>query len=353
MQGMMVGSAFIVSRPSCTALRVKECLFLLVKAIEAKTIARFPCFLLSLRTLLPLHCRPLCYNNPEAIRHSEAKDSPGDFMLRQPAVAGYFYQGTSSRLRDQVEHFLVPGKTRVRARGIISPHAGLVYSGAVAGAVYSRIVIPETAILIGPNHTGLGAPVSIMAEGRWMTPLGQVPVDEGLASSIRSRSRRVQDDSLAHLREHSLEVQLPFLQHLRDDVRIVPIQMLDTRLETCTDLGNAVAGAVSEREAGSEGDASRVLIVASTDMSHYISAKEAKERDRHALDRILALDPEGLFTVVRDEHITMCGYGPVVAMLKACKALGASRAELIKYANSGEVSGDYEQVVGYAGVVVY
>jgi AmmeMemoRadiSam system protein B len=274
-------------------------------------------------------------------------------MLRQAAVAGYFYQATPSRLRDQVERFLVHEKNKIRARGVVVPHAGFVYSGSVAGAVYSRIELPGTVILIGPNHTGLGAPVSIMADGQWMTPLGTVSVDAKLAAAVKFRSRRVQDDTVAHLREHSLEVQLPFLQHLREDVRIVPIQMLDTRLETCVDLGNAVAGAIREWEQGSADAGPGVLIVASSDMSHYVSANEAKERDHLALDRILALDPQGLHTVVRDEHITMCGFGPVVAMLTACKVLGAAKAKLIKYANSGEVSGDFEQVVGYAGVVVF
>ncbi len=267
-------------------------------------------------------------------------------MLRQPAVAGYFYQGSPSRLRDQVEHFMAKGGEKVRALGILSPHAGLVYSGAVAGAVYSRIELPGTIVLIGPNHTGMGAPVSIMAAGQWMTPFGTLSIDEALSGAVRARCRRVQDDMIAHLREHSLEVQLPFIQYLKEDVRIVPIQMMDTRLETCIELGEAVAGAVRERGGG-------VLVVASSDMSHYISADEAKKKDRKAIDRILQLDARGLYATVRDEDISMCGYGPAVAMLTACKALGATKAELVKYATSGDVSGDYDQVVGYAGVVVY
>ncbi len=266
-------------------------------------------------------------------------------MLRQPAVAGYFYQGSTSRLKDQVDHFLVRGCEKIRALGILSPHAGLVYSGAVAGAVYSRIELPGTIVLIGPNHTGLGAPVSLMASGEWQTPLGTVPIDEALADAVRSRSRLVQDDTLAHLREHSLEVQLPFIQCLKKDFRIVPVQMMDTRLETCLELGDAVAGAIRERGGG-------VLIVASSDMSHYISADEAAKKDRKAIDRILDLDARGLYTTVQDENISMCGFGPAVAMLTACKALGATKAELVKYATSGEVSGDYNQVVGYAGMVV-
>jgi len=268
-------------------------------------------------------------------------------MNRQAAVAGYFYQGSYSGLRDQVERFLVPGAKKIKALGIVSPHAGLVYSGSVAGAVYSSIELPGTFILIGPNHTGLGEPVSLMAKGEWETPLGTVRIDEGLAAAILSRSRLVREDTLAHLKEHSLEVQLPFIQFLKKEFMIVPIQMMDTRLETCLALGNAVAEAVREqaKETG-------VLIVASSDMSHYISAEAAKKKDHKAIERILDLDAQGLYYTVRDEDITMCGYGPTVAMLTACKALGAKKAELIKYTNSGEVSGDYDQVVGYAGIVV-
>jgi MEMO1 family protein len=268
-------------------------------------------------------------------------------MNRQAAVAGYFYKGSYSALMDQVERFLVPRAKKIKALGIVSPHAGLVYSGSVAGAVYSSIELPGTFILIGPNHTGLGAPVSLMAKGEWETPLGTVRIDEGLAAAILSRSRLVREDTLAHLKEHSLEVQLPFIQYLKKEFMIVPIQMMDTRLETCLALGNAVAEAVREqaKETG-------VLIVASSDMSHYISAEAAKKKDHKAIQRILDLDAQGLYYTVRDEDITMCGYGPAVAMLTACKALGAKKAELIKYTNSGEVSGDHDQVVGYAGIVV-
>src|SRR5512142_3316361 len=149
-------------------------------------------------------------------------------MLRHPAVAGQFYKGSPDALKKQVEAFIDAGAGRKKAFGIVSPHAGLIYSGSVAGAVYSSIELPDTFILIGPNHTGLGAPVSLMSEGSWDTPLGSVPIDSALAGSILSGSRRIQEDALAHLQEHSLEVQLPFIQCLRSDFRIVPIQMLDT-----------------------------------------------------------------------------------------------------------------------------
>ena len=254
---------------------------------------------------------------------------------------------TAVRSTGQGKRLAIEADFALDQTGIVSPHAGLMYSGSVAGAVYSSIELPDTFVLIGPNHTGLGAPVSLMTKGEWETPLGRVRIDEELAARILAGSRLISEDPLAHLREHSLEVQLPFIQYFKKDFTIVPIQMMDTRLETCVALGTAVAEAVRER-----GKEPGVLIVASSDMSHYVPAETAKQKDHRAIKRILDLDEAGLYRTVRDEGITMCGYGPAVAMLAACKALGATRAELIKYTNSGEVSGDYDQVVGYAGVVV-
>ncbi len=289
-------------------------------------------------------------------------------MRRNPTVAGHFYRGTAEALKEQVRQFIAPATDKVKALGILSPHAGLIYSGPVAGAVYSKIVLPDTFVLIGPNHTGLGASISLMSEGVWDTPLGSVEIDTALARSILSRSPRIHEDALAHIHEHSLEVQLPFIQYFKKDFKIVPIQMLDTRLETCIELGRAVAEAIKEcREQRAEGkektdDESAlrtphsairdILIVASSDMSHYESAATAKEKDFKAISNILNLDPEGLYRAVKEYEITMCGYGPAVSMLVACKTLGASKAELIRYSNSGDVSGDYDQVVGYAGVIV-
>ncbi len=274
-------------------------------------------------------------------------------MLRQAAVAGYFYKGSPEALTKQVADFILPDAQRKRAIGVVVPHAGLIYSGSVAGAVYSSIELPDIVILIGPNHTGLGAPVSLMTNGSWETPLGTVAIDEALAASILSKSTRIKEDTLAHLREHSLEVQLPFIQYFKNDIRIVPIQMLDTRFETCLEVGRAVGEALRElRAQTTHGMSKNVLIVASSDMSHYEQATIAKEKDSKAIQQILSLDPEGLFRTVKQFGITMCGYGPATAMLSASKMLGATKAELIKYANSGEVSGDYEQVVGYAGIII-
>ena len=273
-------------------------------------------------------------------------------MLRHPAVAGRFYKGSPDELKKQVEAFIDIAAGRRKAIGILSPHAGLIYSGSVAGAVYSRVELPGTFVLIGPNHTGLGAPVSLMTKGNWETPLGTVMIDEALAAAILSRSPRIREDTLAHLHEHSLEVQLPFIQYFKSDFKIVPIQMLDTRLETCLEVGRAVGEAIGDARRGTKDEGQGVLIVASSDMSHYENASVAREKDLKAIEKILTLDPVGLHRTVKDNNITMCGYGPAAAMLVASRMLGAEQAELIKYTNSGEVSGDYEQVVGYAGIVI-
>ena len=178
-------------------------------------------------------------------------------MIRQPAVAGHFYRGTAEALRQQVRECIIPAE-KMKALGVLSPHAGLMYSGRVAGAVYSSVDLPDTFVLIGPNHTGLGAPVSIMLEGAWETPLGVVEIDGPLARSILSRSPRIHEDSLAHLREHSLEVQLPFIQYFKKEFKIVPIQMLDVRLDTCLEVGRAVAEAIKEKAEGRKARGTRI-----------------------------------------------------------------------------------------------
>jgi AmmeMemoRadiSam system protein B len=211
---------------------------------------------------------------------------------------------------------------------------------------------PDIFILIGPNHTGLGASVSDVPRA-----VGNAARYGGYLRATRCRnsqkSAHIHEDTLAHLREHSLEVQLPY-PVFQACFQIVPLQMLDTTLTTCLEVGQAIAAAIKElgpQGAKRESEDHDVLIVASSEMSHYERAATAKDKDSKAIQQILNLDPLGLYRTVRDNGITMCGYGPAVSMLAACNALGASRAELIKYANSGDVSGDYEQVVGY-GIVI-
>ncbi|HLC16481.1 MAG TPA: AmmeMemoRadiSam system protein B [Thermodesulfovibrionia bacterium] len=265
--------------------------------------------------------------------------------LRKPAVAGQFYSGTSSALLKQVAGYVNETQEKEQVKAIISPHAGLMYSGSVAGSVYSRIAMPDTFILIGPNHTGLGKHVSMMTSGAWEIPTGLVTIDTELAERIFTLSSEFSKDDEAHYYEHSLEVQLPFIRYFSENVKIVPITMFTTSLKDCQRVGESLAKAVSQTPYP-------VVIAASSDMSHYVSDTVAREKDKKAIERILSLDPEGLFNDVRQYGISMCGYGPSTAMLYAAKALGATHAELVKYMTSGDVSGDYSHVVGYAGIIV-
>ncbi len=266
-------------------------------------------------------------------------------MVRKPAMAGKFYPVSPDAINKQIKEFEVVVKEKINCLGVVSPHAGYIYSGAVAGAVYSNINIPEDVIIIGPNHTGLGEMVSLMASGEWEMPTGRVKINNVLANDIISNSRYIKDDSAGHLHEHSLEVQIPFIQYFRRKFNIVPITIMTLDYELCEDIGMAVAKAIKKINKS-------VLIVASTDMTHYESQDSANLKDRKAIDQILKLDPKGLFETVITKNISMCGIVPTTAMLIACNSLGANEAKLIKYMTSGDVSGDYDQVVGYAGIII-
>lgn len=266
-------------------------------------------------------------------------------MKRNPAVAGQFYHGTVERLKEQVAQYIRADTPKESAIGIMSPHAGLIYSGSVAGEVFSSIKMPQTFIMLGPNHTGLGPDISLMDAGEWVIPTGLFRIDSKLASKIALKSGRVSRDAQAHIFEHSLEVQLPFIAYFSTDIKIVPIALLSASYADCLDLARAIAEAVRDADYP-------VVILASSDMSHYLPEKQARRKDAMAIEKILALDPEGLYETVRKERISMCGYLPATVMLAASKLLGADSARLIKYATSGEVSGDFDSVVGYAGIVV-
>jgi len=270
-------------------------------------------------------------------------------MIRSPAVAGTFYPESAADLRAQVTSCTIEDEKaraeRIRAIGVLVPHAGLIYSGPVAGKVYSRVLIPEVIVLLGPNHTGLGTDVSVFADGIWRMPMGDIAVESDLARSIIGRSPEAREDYGAHRGEHSLEVQIPFLQYFRSDVTIVPIIMRSTRLETCRAIGRAVAEAVTSYPKS-------VLLVASSDMTHFETDRLARDKDRLAIERVLDLDPEGLHDIVHRERISMCGFAPTVAMLFAARTLGAAATQWISYATSGDVSGDYDRVVGYAGIAI-
>jgi hypothetical protein len=266
-------------------------------------------------------------------------------LKRSPAVAGQFYYGSASKLAEQVEQYIDRNAGKEKAIGIVSPHAGLIYSGSVAGAVFSAIEFPETFVLLGPNHTGLGSQISIMESGQWEIPTGTFEIDEKIAYKIAMNVPFVTKDARGHMFEHSLEVQLPFISCFSGNAKIVPISILTATLDECRLLGEGIAKAVN-------GAGYSVVLVASSDMSHYVPDSLARKKDDKAIKRILDLDPVGLYETVTKEKISMCGYLPVTTMLFAAKALGAQSAKLVKYTTSGEVSGDYERVVGYAGIAV-
>jgi MEMO1 family protein len=273
--------------------------------------------------------------------------------VRQPAVAGRFYPANAQHLRAEVETYITAPasasgepEAKIRAFGCVVPHAGYVYSGHVAGAVYGRLDLPRRYVILCPNHTGMGEPLAVMSEGLWHTPLGDASIDEKLAGQLKAKLPLLSEDQAAHRYEHALEVQLPFLQVLAPGFRFVPITVGTSNFDVLSALGTVIGHVALEAD-------ERVLVIASSDMNHYESDSVTRVKDRRAIDQLLALDPQGLYDVVHKGDISMCGYGPAVVMLTAARKMGATQAELIRYATSGDVSGDRDMVVGYAGVGVY
>ncbi len=267
-------------------------------------------------------------------------------VVRHAAVAGRFYPGDPDDLRAEARSYLEQAnQAPIHALGCIAPHAGYMYSGHVAGAVFARVEVPPRCIVLCPNHTGMGRALAVMSEGAWQTPLGDVPIDSELAAALKRSVHVLSEDSAAHRAEHAVEVELPFLLLRQPKLSFVPIALGTSQFEVLEQLGIALAEVIS-------GQPDRVLIVASSDMNHYESDAATRVKDHRAIERILTLDPRGLFDVVTQQQISMCGFGPAVAMLTAARQLGAKSAELVKYATSGDISGDRNMVVGYAGIVV-
>ena len=267
--------------------------------------------------------------------------------VRGATHAGSWYEGVASELRKRLAGWMsaTSADDGVDAVGIMAPHAGYIYSGEVAARVYDAVKIPETALILNPNHRGTGAAFALYPDGEWETPLGSVPIDTEFNRLLLEHCSSVDEDERAHIYEHSGELQVPFLRFRREDVRISVICMSRDELGALKGLGEGIAESIKEK--GGE-----VLIVASSDMTHYEPHREAERKDRLALSRIEALDAEGLYETVYRERISMCGVAPVVTMLFAAKELGAKSARLLLYRTSGEVTGDYDAVVGYAAVVV-
>jgi len=266
-------------------------------------------------------------------------------MIRKPIVAGQFYPGSPDQLRAMIESMVDEKAAKEEVIGLVSPHAGYIYSGPVAGATISRIKFKDAFIIMCPNHTGSGKPLSIMTEGVWETPLGEVEIDSELGKKILAVSGYLQEDHIAHQYEHSIEVQLPFLQYFKSDIKLVPIVLAHAGGAIYKEIGKGIAKAIKELN-------KEVVIIASSDMTHYEPQESARRKDTQAIEAILDLNEDELLKRVQELNISMCGYGPVVSLISAAKELGAKEAELVRYQTSGDTTGDYGAVVGYAGIII-
>ncbi|MFQ5909296.1 MAG: MEMO1 family protein [Thermoplasmata archaeon] len=269
--------------------------------------------------------------------------------MRYPAVAGQFYSSTEEALSEEIDSCyrspLGPGelpqlgKGPRSIRGLVVPHAGYIFSGPVAAHAYSALAkdgFPKTFIIIGPNHGGMGSPVALTTQD-FLTPLGEVEVNKEVAGELVKKG--VADDILAHRYEHSVEVQLPFLQHISKDFDFVPVCMMDQEYRTAKELGELLVDVISGRD---------VVVIASTDFSHYVPQNVAQSKDNEVIQRILGLDPQGMNKTRVKHSVSMCGYGPVMATLVAARG---TNAELLRYATSGDVR-PMQEVVGYGAVVI-
>jgi len=267
-------------------------------------------------------------------------------MLRPPAVAGRFYPSDSRELTTLVRQYSQPDPQHeaIPVKACLVPRAGYMCSGRVAGAVFARVAFPPQVIVLGVRHYPRGEQAAILSSGAWRTPLGDAPIDEALAGELRRECPLLREDSVAHSTEHSLEVQVPFLQVLTPGFSFVPVALGTVQFESLVNVGEALARVLKNAKES-------VLLLTTSDLNHYEDDATTRMKDRKAIDQLLALDARGLYDTCRNEEISMCGLGPAVAMLTALWALGAKKAELVKYATSGDVSGDCSQVVGYAGMV--
>jgi len=267
-------------------------------------------------------------------------------MLRLPAVAGRFYPSDPAELKTLIHRYVVTdsAKPPISVKACLVPHAGYVYSGHVAGAVFARITFPGKIIVLGVRHYPRGEPAAILSSGAWRTPLGDARIDEELAEALKKACPLLREDSFAHSAEHSLEVQLPFLQVLAAEFTFVPVALGTVQFDSLVEVGEAIGRVLRDSKEG-------VLLLTTSDLNHYEEDATTRVKDGKAIDQLLALNPRGLYDTCRNENISMCGLGPAVAMMTALNALGAKKPELVKYATSADVSGDRSAVVGYAGMI--
>lgn len=265
-------------------------------------------------------------------------------MIRKPAVAGMFYPAEKQTLTQELQRCTEEIADKEPCIGALCPHAGYMFSGRVAGELYSQISIPRTVIILAPNHRGPVVPFALSTADAWQTPLGDASVDQELAAAIQQEFPGLTPDDRPHEQEHAAEVQVPFIQFLQPEAKIIPILISEHDSEELIGLGKAIAKCV---------DKSNALIVASSDMTHFEDAGTAKKQDESALEKLLALDARGLHQTIVNNRISMCGFGPAVSMLAATEELGATKGELVRYANSGDVTGDFSSVVGYASARIF
>lgn len=265
-------------------------------------------------------------------------------MIRHAAFAGSFYPADPATLSAQLERMLPQAASPRAVSGIVVPHAGYIYSGQIAGAVLAQIHIPAKVILIGPNHTGSGTAFSVSNATAWQTPLGNIPVAQQLREQLLESIDYLEADNRAHSHEHSLEVVLPFLRHLRPDVEILPLTLACAGLDDALKLGNDLAAIADEND--------DILLLASSDMNHFSSAVEGEKLDRLAIEAMLAYAPQELYRIVRQNGISMCGLLPAIVVMQAAQKLGAQSCRLVEYGHSGQVNGDNSRVVGYAGLIL-
>ena len=267
-------------------------------------------------------------------------------MVRKSTVNANFYRGTKAILTEELGKYVPSVETKKKVIGLISPHAGYIFSGGCAGKGFAAVEVPGVVIILGVNHYGFGHPFAVDGHDSWKTPLGEAEVHKELREKLVKDSEIFGVDSNASIKEHSLEVQVPFIQYINPEAKILPITVAAGDVQRLMTAGKEIAALIKDNP----GD---ILIVASTDMSHYISADRAREKDKKAIDKILELDPEGLYNTVLMERISMCGAAPTTIMLSAALDLGAKKAEVIDYTNSGKVMGDYNRVVAYLSMIVY
>lgn len=267
-------------------------------------------------------------------------------MLRLPAVSGRFYPSNPNELRAFVSQYTSAEhkQAATKAKACLVPHAGYMYSGHVAGAVYGRIETPKKILILGVRHYPKGENVAILSKGAWRTPLGDAPIDEPLAEALKAACPALREDSVAHSSEHSLEVQIPFLQALRPEFTFVPVALGTVRFEELVGVGKGIGRVLANSN-------EEILLLTTSDLNHYEDDATTRVKDGKAIEKILAMDARGLYDTCLNEEISMCGLGPTVAMLSALGELGETKAELVQYATSGDISGDFSAVVGYAGII--